>query len=229
MPDNVPLYLQIADELRDRIQKGELAPGQKLPSETDITKQWGVSRMVAKSAVGALKAQGLVEGVPGSGVYVRAVHRLLRDASGVAVPAVVAVASNGPLTVERASRQVAAVPGVAARLGVEFGAPVLQASIRVLAGKQLVQVGTAWQLPGSGLAAAAEVCGVLAVPGADEVVEDVTVRPATREEIVALRLPARGAAVLCVYQTTIINGRIVQAAEFVMPADRYTLRYRVAH
>ena len=78
MPD-VPAYLRIAGDLRARIVAGDLAPGGKIPTETAIMGEYGVSRTVAKYAINVLKGEGLVEGRRGSGVYVREIRRLVRE------------------------------------------------------------------------------------------------------------------------------------------------------
>src|SRR2546421_7766136 len=81
MPD-VPAYLRIAGDLRGRIVAGDLAPGAKIPTESAIMAEYGVSRTVAKYAVNVLKGEGLVEGRRGSGVYVREIRRLVRESHG---------------------------------------------------------------------------------------------------------------------------------------------------
>lgn len=60
-------YRQIADDLRQRIQTGELAPGAMIPSELALVEQHGVSRGTVRSALAALVEDGLVEVVPGQG------------------------------------------------------------------------------------------------------------------------------------------------------------------
>src|SRR5438552_1692625 len=81
MPD-VPVYLRIAGDLRGRIASGDLAPGARIPTESALMSEYGVSRTVAKYAINVLKGEGLVDGRRGSGVYVREVRRLLREGHG---------------------------------------------------------------------------------------------------------------------------------------------------
>ena len=81
MPET-PAYLRIAGDLRAAILSGALEPGAKLPSETKLMAQYGVSRTVAKWAVSVLKGEGIVEGRRGSGTFVRSVPRLVRHAHG---------------------------------------------------------------------------------------------------------------------------------------------------
>ncbi|MGH3809216.1 MAG: GntR family transcriptional regulator [Pseudonocardiaceae bacterium] len=55
-----PAYQQIADELRKRVVSGVLAPGSKLPTEVELMGEFTVSRVVARLAVGVLRAEGLI-------------------------------------------------------------------------------------------------------------------------------------------------------------------------
>ncbi len=73
---STPAYLRIAADLRAQIDRGELAAGNKLPTESALMESYAVSRTVAKNAIIVLKTEGLVEGRQGSGVYVRAVRRM---------------------------------------------------------------------------------------------------------------------------------------------------------
>lgn len=66
-----PPSRRIADHLREAIAEGEYAPGERLPSERALADQWGVARNTARQAIAFLQAEGLVEAVHGSGVYVR--------------------------------------------------------------------------------------------------------------------------------------------------------------
>jgi len=61
---------RVVDALRTRIQSGELAPGDKLPTETTLVQSFGVSRTVVREAIAALAADGHVEARQGSGVFV---------------------------------------------------------------------------------------------------------------------------------------------------------------
>lgn len=66
----VPLYFQMFTILRDYILSGELPVNSKLPTELDLTRSFGVSRMTAKRALDDLAAAGLVERWRGRGTLV---------------------------------------------------------------------------------------------------------------------------------------------------------------
>jgi DNA-binding transcriptional regulator YhcF (GntR family) len=70
---NRPLYLRIADEIADDIRSGRLAEGQPAPSTRRIVRDWNVAMATATKVIGALRAAGLVETIPGRGTIVR--HR----------------------------------------------------------------------------------------------------------------------------------------------------------
>jgi GntR family transcriptional repressor for pyruvate dehydrogenase complex len=61
---------QVAEHLTGEIREGILKLGQKLPSEADLCKQYGVSRTVIREAVARLRHDGLLESRQGSGVIV---------------------------------------------------------------------------------------------------------------------------------------------------------------
>ena len=67
----LPKYLQIAGYLRDQIVRGDLRPGDEVPSERELAAAWRVARPTAARALEALRVQGLVESRQGSGTYVR--------------------------------------------------------------------------------------------------------------------------------------------------------------
>ena len=57
-----PVYLQVADQLREEILAGRLAPGEALPTERDLAQTFGVSRTSVREALRVLQAQHLVSG-----------------------------------------------------------------------------------------------------------------------------------------------------------------------
>lgn len=64
------LYQQIADQIRELIQRGGFDTGDRLPPERDLAQQLGVSRPSLREALIALDVEGSVEIRSGSGVYV---------------------------------------------------------------------------------------------------------------------------------------------------------------
>ncbi|WP_369247949.1 GntR family transcriptional regulator [Streptomyces sp. R41] len=79
-----PKYLQIAHYIREQILRGDLRPGDEVPSERRLAADWSVSRPTAARSLEALRHQGLVEKRQGSGTYVRtgAANRRAREFYG---------------------------------------------------------------------------------------------------------------------------------------------------
>lgn len=65
-----PLFAQIYEALRQRIITGQLATGYRLPASRNFAQELGVSRATVVAAYDQLIAEGFVEGLRGSGVFV---------------------------------------------------------------------------------------------------------------------------------------------------------------
>lgn len=69
--ENQRLYQRVAQQVAELIRSGEIAMGNRLPSERDLAKRLGVSRPIVREAMIALEMADLVEIRTGSGVYVK--------------------------------------------------------------------------------------------------------------------------------------------------------------
>lgn len=65
-----PKWALIADQIREQITSGQLAPGDQLPSTAQLRAKYGVSAGVVRQAILVLQTQGWVQGVHGLGVFV---------------------------------------------------------------------------------------------------------------------------------------------------------------
>jgi GntR family transcriptional regulator len=65
-----PLYVQLADILREMITSGELEPRSPLPSESYLQEEQGVARGTARMAIRILREEGLVVTIGGRGTFV---------------------------------------------------------------------------------------------------------------------------------------------------------------
>ena len=66
----VPVYVQIADEIRGLLRGGTVATDTELPSERLLCEAYGVSRMTLRQALGILRREGLIECQRGRGTFV---------------------------------------------------------------------------------------------------------------------------------------------------------------
>ena len=67
---SVPLYLQVARAIEQRICSGALAVGSLLPVETDLAKMFGVSRQTVRHAIAHLRDRGMLSARKGVGTRV---------------------------------------------------------------------------------------------------------------------------------------------------------------
>lgn len=77
------LVSRVSGALRQAIMAGEFRPGDKLPSEAQLTEAHGVSRTVVREAVASLRSDGLVEARQGAGVFVMDTPAVRPGSSGV--------------------------------------------------------------------------------------------------------------------------------------------------
>jgi DNA-binding GntR family transcriptional regulator len=68
--DPRPTYAQVADHLRSAITSGELRSGQRIPSQKQLAKEFGVSAMTVHAAVRQLREEGVLVSSQGRGVFV---------------------------------------------------------------------------------------------------------------------------------------------------------------
>jgi len=66
----VPPYRQIAEILRERIDSGAIPAGRRIPSLVELEAEFEVARDTLRKAVQVLKDAGLVETIPGMGIFV---------------------------------------------------------------------------------------------------------------------------------------------------------------
>lgn len=156
-----PAYRQVADRLRQHIDSGEWPAAHKLPSESELMDQFGVSRVTVRLAVGALRAEGLIVTRQGRGSYVRdreptrriAAARYIQDArfvaGRVAEPATVFGTNGGGdeisrYRLERAFHEERANQQVADLLGLTVGELVLERRFLFYVDERPEQVSTSY-------------------------------------------------------------------------------------
>jgi GntR family transcriptional regulator len=229
--------------------RGDLAPGEALPSESQLMAEFAVSRPTVRSALNILKTEGRVHARQGRGVFVRGQEPKVRrssdryshhDREPARMPVVVDPAAAELPEVElRRFAPEPASPAVARRLALAEGAMVLTTALRSSTAGSFPEISTAY-LPydlvkGSPAAdpsrqpwltdTIANLAGLDV--RVDRVREEVIARAATPQETIDLHLRA-GEHVFQIARTMFAAGAPVEACDIVLPADRYVLSYDVA-
>lgn len=65
-----PIYVQLMDSIKKKIQDGQLQVGDRLVSEREMSEQYGINRMTVRNALKKLQEEGVIETKRGSGNYV---------------------------------------------------------------------------------------------------------------------------------------------------------------
>lgn len=71
MKSNSPLYKQIANNIKIKIQEGIYEPNEAIPAENQLAMDYSASRVTVRKAVDTLVELGLLERKHGSGTYVK--------------------------------------------------------------------------------------------------------------------------------------------------------------
>ena len=77
----VPLYQQLADEIRQQIAGNELKPGDRMLTEAELSQKFGVSRITVRKAIDQLVGADVVIRKQGIGTFVaeKKLHRIMRN------------------------------------------------------------------------------------------------------------------------------------------------------
>ncbi|MFJ4679542.1 MULTISPECIES: GntR family transcriptional regulator [unclassified Kitasatospora] len=235
-------YLQVAEQLRDRIASGEYPPGSQLPSLADLRAQYGFSHGVGQSAYRLLEQEGVVLAKQGRGYFVRDQEppRPLVRLAGAAGPDTTGLAEQGVTPSWRSqSTTEAASPQIAERLGIAPEDPVMHTSYVYLVDGEPGYLAESWEPmavtgqalivlpeagPYSGIGIAARMARIGIEVG--EPVEQVSARNLTRAEAQALTL-LPGVPALAIRRTHYdrATGRPVETADLVLPGERWATRY----
>lgn len=73
----IPIYEQLADQIKTLIRNGELKENDNLPSVRTLSKELKISALTVKKAYDTLETEGFTVTVHGKGTYVAAVNRQL--------------------------------------------------------------------------------------------------------------------------------------------------------
>lgn len=238
------MHLQLADELRGQIRRGELKPGDRIPPERTLVETYGTSRTTVSAALAVLKAEALVSSGPGRGTFVRQSppvrlefsrfsRRRREPGMGPWEAATQRAGVVGETRMLAVEHQIAD-PEMAYRLGIPDGSAVVLRSRLMLANGHPTQVQSAWhpldlvdgtELVGSerivdGIYAALERIGHHPASATEEV----ATRAPTPEEAAMLRL-GPGVPVFVITRTTQGADRVLEVLEVIASGEATILVY----
>ncbi|MFF4479802.1 GntR family transcriptional regulator [Streptomyces sp. NPDC001520] len=240
------VFRQIADALREAIDKGRFREGDKLPSETELVEHFGVSRMTVRNALSLLQQEGLAVSEHGKGVFVRPrppVRRLAsdrfarrhRDQGKAAFTVEAEAAGSRPEVDSLEVKEERPSQDVSARLG--SPRKVLARRRRYLLDGRPVEFATSY-LP-LDLARNTPIAQPNPGPGGiyarleemghrlDHFDEEIRARMPSPAEVRTLQL-ASGVPVIHLVRTAYdAEGRAVEVCDTVMAADAYVLAYQL--
>lgn len=145
-----PPYLQIVEHIRRQIRSGQLRDGDLVPSTRQLARDWQVSVPTATKALTALRSEGYVRGVPGTGTIVCA-NATMHHAGSDRLHAVAQTGRIYPpneRAVITAAGVVPAPAAIADALSVATGAEVIRRQRITYRDEVPVSASTSW-LPGS--------------------------------------------------------------------------------
>jgi GntR family transcriptional regulator len=242
------VFRQIADHIRDAIECGSLAEGDKVPSEAQLMQHYGVARMTIRNALQVLQGEGLTVAEHGRGVFVRSrppVRRLAsdrfarrhREQGKAAFIAETEGAGAKPSVDSIEISETPAPVSVAERLGISTGDRVISRSRRYLINGHPVETAVSY-IPAQ-IARGTQIAQPNSGPGGiyarleelghrlDHFVEDVKARMPLRDEVRTLQL-APGVPVVQLIRTAYtVDGLAVEVCDTVMSSDAYVLSYEL--
>jgi GntR family transcriptional regulator, arabinose operon transcriptional repressor len=84
--DKKPKYRTIGDEIRNEIRSRRLAPGERLPSDSDLAERFDTSRLTIIRALRDLETEGVVQRKAGSGTFVAQPSSVATRVFGILMP-----------------------------------------------------------------------------------------------------------------------------------------------
>ena len=229
----VPLYMQVARQLRAQIAAGDLRDGDRLPSQREMMARWHISMQTASKVIGAMKTEGLA--VPSVGrdtvVAPGAAARIAAAAQGTAHAPAASLPPAPGTTVTAAAAGKAAAPGpVAEILGIPSGRRALRRTETRSDDGQAASITVSWYppaiadkaprladsqpLPAGTLAYIAEATGTRAAR-ADE---DYAAAPADDDTAAALGITPGSPVLVARTRHYAADGTLIEYAETTIPA-----------
>jgi DNA-binding GntR family transcriptional regulator len=230
-----PKYAQVVAEIKRRIERGDYPPGTLLPSEHQLTEDFGVSRPTVVKSLSALRQDGWIDTQQGKGSFVRG-RPALADAERTRPAHDVLEVAETELSGELVQAGVKlAPPHVTTLLGLEPGARAFVRQRLLSQDGEPVELASAWLsldlAKGTDLASADPLSESLRhhlqarkKVRLDHAVERITARHPSGEEAALLRVPPDAPVLSVVVTAYDAAGQPLQVSDLVLPGQRHELR-----
>lgn len=238
--------LRIADDIRVKIESGQLQPGDRLPGLPELASTYGVSMVTVRLALQRLKQQGLIVSEQGRGNFVRkkteirryGMQRYSRSVWGGEQPQSILIAEGAAQG--RAVGQVTDVVQVPApafvadRLGISEGEPVyVRQRVTTIDGvinqsaDSYFTVALGERAPHllTGQGGGGHIARINAISPVLEIQEEISARMPTSPETARLEIP-EGTPVMEVIRTYHTEAGPLDVTRFVIRADMAVFDYR---
>ncbi|MFJ7999000.1 GntR family transcriptional regulator [Streptomyces sp. NPDC096310] len=243
-------FKRVANELRAEILRGDLAPGDKIPSENSLKDRFGVTRTTVRKGIALLRSEGLITSEQGRGAFVRerphvnlrqtgSIYRARRHSGKSNFNAEAEAQGQRPKQAIREVVETSAPERVAVLLGVEPGAPVIARRLLFTADGSPMQLVDCYydsaMATGTRLAEARLIKGgvnaYIEAPDGPigrrivQFIEDLDIRMPYPHEAEQLDIPA-GVPVARVFRTAYDSaGDALEVLDSIIPCDRHAFRY----
>ena len=121
----IPLFEQLEELMRARLDTNDLSPGDKLPSESELSDQFDISRMTVRHALDRLVREGLIVRKPGKGAFVARAKLEINPTTIFSFSAAMNTAGHVVRTHVIEKRVIPAPADIAKDLGLRAGKPVV--------------------------------------------------------------------------------------------------------
>jgi GntR family transcriptional regulator, histidine utilization repressor len=122
-------YLKVKQYLKTRLAQGHWPPGALMPSEAELVRQFGVSRMTVNRALRELQSEGMVDRVQGVGTFAAPLARVSSTLTIRDLHEEIEARGHRHHAEVHTAREDRATPALAQQLGLAVGAPVFHTLI----------------------------------------------------------------------------------------------------
>ncbi|MCH7343740.1 histidine utilization repressor [Pelomonas sp. CA6] len=225
-----PQYLKVKTHLREGIAAGRWRPGERLPSEAELTEAFGVSRMTVNRALRELHQEGMVDRVQGVGSFVAQLHRIASTLTVRDVHEEIAERGHRHESRLHLLESVRADDEQAALFALRPGAPLfhsvivhLENGVPIQCEDRLVNAACAPDYMAQDFARVTPTHYLLQVAPLSEARYTIEAQLPSSQDAKLLAIP-KGEPCLVVRRSTLSQGRVVTAVRLVHPGSRYFLQ-----